>query len=399
MQGIIEFQPERLRLARQMYDGLTKAALAEMVDVSPATMSKWEAGSQSPQQDALERLANALQIPQHWFLRKLPDFGNPLFLNRAKKKALKAPSDRSNAMLLNLAEVHIIADEWVNFPKVNLIDSLSRQEALLLGDGKIQALTEQLRKHWGLGKSPIPNLMKLVEKAGVVVSRFDIGYDGMDGTSAWIGGKPYIFIAADKNNYFRERFDLAHELGHIIMHRYMTEEDKKNNFDELERQAHYFASCLLFPIEAFTAEVRRVSIEALMMLKKRWGISIAAMLYKASVLNLISEDQSSRLWRSFRYRGYMKCEPFDQDIEPEKPTVLKSTLNLMLSDGGFAKSNIIDKFALKKHLELLAGSPKGFLNEDFGQLITIKPSGIPPASDAAKPLNESSGTVIKFAKK
>lgn len=373
MLGIDKFEPERLKLARQMYDDLSKTALATMIDVSPSTVKKWEDGTHSPQPEVLNYLSDALGIPLHWFIRKVPNYGNPLFLNRAKKRVLKGPCSRSNAMLLNLAEMHSIADEWISFPKVDLIESLSRDESLSLNEGKIQSLAEKLRTHWGLGSSPIPHLMKRIERAGIVVARFEIGYDEMDGTSAWINEKPYIFIAADKNNYFRSRFDLAHELGHIVMHRYLTEEDKKNWFDKLETQAHYFANCFLFPTSAFVAETRgHISLESLTLLKKRWGISLAAMIYKAKTLDIISEDQYSKLWRSYRYRGYTKVEPYDADTIPEEPNLLKNTIKMLLEQGGFDKANIIDKFGLKKHLELLAGLPKGFLDDDFGQIINIK---------------------------
>ncbi|KKW76165.1 hypothetical protein AAV97_17390 [Acinetobacter sp. Ag2] len=375
MLGIDKFEPNRLKLARQMYDDLSKTALATMIDVAPSTVTKWEDGTHSPQPEVLINIADAFGIPVHWFTREVPNFGNPLFLNRAKKRVLKAPCFRSNSMLINLAEIQSIADEWISFPKVDLIPALTREESLSLNEGEIQLLAENLRNHWGLGVSPIPNLMKRVERAGIVVTRFEIGYEEMDGTSAWINDRPYIFIAADKQNFFRGRFDLAHELGHIVMHKYLTEEDKKNWFDKLEEQAHYFANCFLFPTSAFIAETRsRVSLESLMLLKKRWGISLAAMMYKAKTLNIISDDQSSKLWRSYRYRGYTKSEPYDIDTIAEEPNLLKNMIKMLLEQGGFDKANIIDKFGLKKHLELLAGLPKGYLDDDFGQIINMKPN-------------------------
>ncbi|WP_262451916.1 helix-turn-helix domain-containing protein [Acinetobacter radioresistens] len=399
MLGIEKFEPERLQLARQMYDDLSKTALAEMINVAPSTVKKWEDGTHSPQPEVLASLADALRIPMHWFLRKVPIHGDPVFLNRAKKRVLKAPCSRSNAMLINLAEIHSIADEWISFPKVDLIAPLSREEALSLNEGKIQILAEKLRAHWGLGLSPIPNLTKRLERAGITITRFEIGYEDMDGTSAWINDKPYIFIAADKHNFYRSRFDLAHELGHIIMHKNLTQDDKKDWFDKLEDQAHYFANCFLFPINAFIAETRsRISLESLMLLKKRWGISLAAMIFKARNLNIISEEQYTKLWRSFRYRGYTKSEPYDEATSPEEPTLVKNTIMMLLEQGGFDKANIIDKFALKKHLELLAGLPKGFLDDDFGQLISMKPQ--PSKQSMSEKISSpfKSANIIKFSR-
>ncbi len=397
MQGIEQFQPARLKSARLMYDGLSRAALAEMINVAPSTLKKWEDGTHFPQHEALEKLSDSLQIPYHWFLKPMIDQGNPLFLNRAKKSILKAPCDRSNEMLLNLSEIREIAEEWINFPNVNLIRSLTRSEALLLTNSEIEELAFNLRQLWGLGKSPITDLTKRIEKAGIVVTRFEIGYDEMDGTSAWIRDKPYIFIASDKNNYFRSRFDIAHELGHLIMHRNLSHEDKKARFNLLEEQAHYFASCFIFPPDAFTAEAHRMSIESLTMLKKRWGLSIAAMIYKASSLRMISEEQASRLWRSLRYRGYHKSEPYDNETPPENPVALKNAIKLMLSEGGFSKSNIVDQFGLKKHLELLCNLPSGFLNEDFGQIISMKKVVFESNQSGNVDTLKTPGEIIKFS--
>lgn len=385
MQGIDQFQPDRLKRARIMYDGLSKAALAEMLNVSPSTLTKWEDGVHSPQHEAIEKLSKILNLPYHWFLRPIPQQGKPLFLNRAQKKALKAPADRSNEMLLNLSEVYEIANEWINFPSVK-ISPISREEALLINDSDIEELAIKIRKEWGLGQAPIKDLTKKIEKLGVIVTRFEIGYDNVDGTSAWIRDRPFIFIASDKNNYFRSRFDIAHELGHLIMHRHLTHDDKKARFDLLETQAHYFATCLIFPPNAFIVEAKKITIEALTMLKKRWGLSIAAMIYKAEKMKIISPEDSSRLWRSIRYRKYHKCEPFDLITPVEEPIALKNAINLMLKQGGFDKANIVDTFGLKKHLELLAGLPKGFFDDDFGQVISIKDH----QKKSKNPLHESS---------
>lgn len=405
MLGIDKFEPNRLKFARQMYDDLSKTALAEMINVKPSTVKKWEDGTHKPQPEVLITLADALKIPLHWFLRDTPEYGTPVFLNRAKKRVLKSSCSRSNAMLMNLAEIQAIADEWISFPVIDLLEPLNRKESLAINNGKIQELAESLRNRWGLGLSPIPNLTKRLERAGIAITRFEIGYENMDGTSAWINDKPYIFIASDKDNFFRSRFDLAHELGHIVMHRHLTEEDKKNRFDELEDQAHYFANCFLFPTSAFIAETKsRITLESLTLLKRRWGISLGAMIFKAKSLNIISDEEYSKLWRSYRYRGYTKSEPYDSDTSPEQPTLLKNTIQMLLEQGGFDKANIIDKFGLKKHLELLAGLPKGFLDDDFGQVISLKQhQSKKPSSESSSPLKSgysfTDEKVIKFSRR
>ncbi len=395
MQGIKHFVGGRLTQARLLSDGLSKTSLAQILEVAPSTITKWEEGIHYPNPEALEKISQVLHIPEHWFCREKKQISNPVFFARSKKKSLKSSYDRANEMLISFHEVMHIIEEWVNLPEVKILPVFNRTEALQLTNDQIIKAAESLRNQWGLGYAPISNLMLMTERAGILVTRFEIGYDEMDGTSSWINERPYIFVASDKHNYFRGRFDLAHEIGHIILHKNLTEQDRKDFYNKIEEQANLFSSSLLFPDASFAAECRYPTLESFISLKRRWGVSVASMIFKAHTLGLTSEDENKRLWRNYSYRKWRQGEPFDDCTPAEQPKVLKSAIEVMLSQGGFNKAALIDKIGLEYHLELMAGLPTGFLKEDFGQLVQIKKE---PKSLANETKLTETGSIISFTK-
>src|SRR3569833_4016667 len=63
---------------------LSQVQLASLVGVSPATVSKWRAGTQAPERDALERLASVVNVTPEWFTRPpTPKVSLPLFRSNA----------------------------------------------------------------------------------------------------------------------------------------------------------------------------------------------------------------------------------------------------------------------------------------------------------------------------
>lgn len=91
----------------------------------------------------------------------------------------------------------------------------------------------------------------------------------MDGISSWYSSRPFAFIATDKANGIRNRFDAAHELGHIILHRNIDEQSFKENYKEVERQADLFAGSFLLPAESFSLDVSWPTLDNLLILKQK----------------------------------------------------------------------------------------------------------------------------------
>ena len=142
------------------------------------------------------------------------------------------------------------------------------------GDGP-EAAAEFLRAHWNLGNQPIGNMIQLLELHGIAVfsareENADLRFDAF---SFFTDGQPYVFLSTSKTPE-RDRFDAAHELGHLVMHNSPVHKETKTR----ESEANLFASAFLMP----AADVKAVcpfnaSINAVKNLKIRWGVAATAL--------------------------------------------------------------------------------------------------------------------------
>jgi Zn-dependent peptidase ImmA (M78 family) len=172
-------------------------------------------------------------------------------------------------------------------------------------------------------------------------------------------------LSADKDNGYRSRFDLAHELGHLVLHPRIGRTVDHERYKQMERQAHAFAGALLMPAETFAAEVRTpVTIDDLLLLKRRWGSSVAAIIKRLRALKIIDETGEQALFKRRSARWGAKSEPGDGDRAPEVPRVLRRTVQLLVDE------NVMPLEAIPRHVglpardvEMLTGLPRGYFDE------------------------------------
>jgi Zn-dependent peptidase ImmA (M78 family) len=116
----------------------------------------------------------------------------------------------------------------------------------------------------------------------------------------------------------RQRFNAAHELGHIMLD--ATQEGQE------EKAAHRFAAAFLVPEQAARMELgmarHYLEPHELLLLKRKYGLSMAAWIYRAKDLGILSEHEVTRMWRDFRTRGWHKQEP-GEPFPAEEPTRLR----------------------------------------------------------------------------
>lgn len=363
------FNQNRLVDARKAR-GLTQEALGDLIEKSKSFVCKLELGSNQPSAETMIKLSEALNLPVGWFsLRTLQDEGK-VYQFRSSATASKALKEIAKTRLNWLKEISFSLEEWIDYPEVNLIASPNREEALTLDDVQIEKFASDLRLLWKLGDRPIKDLIAVIESNGIIVAKEHIGNAGMDGVSTWID-RPFIWIAEDKGNFFRSRFDIAHELGHIILHKNLTIDDclitderhTMERYKEIERQAHLFASHFLAPRRALSLSFRSITLDNLLLEKKRWGMSVAALIMQYHNLGIISDDYKTRLFKNYSYRKWRKNEPFDDTTPAEHPKLMRNTIELLLNEGGFDKEDIIERtFYSDVELENLCALPKGFFS-------------------------------------
>lgn len=338
--GINDLQPARLEQALSAR-GLTKGQLASLVGVAASTVTKWCKGSQSPESETFDRLASVLNLQSEWLTRPvLQPVTPPLY--RSNASALKSARAKLEAHTEWAQETVLLLSDYVDYPKLNL-PARNFNDPEQISDEDIESAADECRKMWQLGKGPIQNLTLAAESAGIIVIRQETEVSVIEGLSAWSDPlrRPIVFLSADKANAFRSRFDLAHEIGHLILHKLIPRTYERDRYNQMEKQAHRFAGALLLPAETFANEVRiPPNLDNLLILKQRWGASVAAMMMRLHALGLLSDDEKLALFKRRSARWGSKAEPGDDKWEPETPRLLRRTIELLVSEGVLAAEGI-----------------------------------------------------------
>ena len=189
------------------------------------------------------------------------------------------------------------------------------------GDPVVDA--QRTRESFGFSPNePIPNVMRAIEKAGVFVVAVHFDMDEHDAFSLWAKAdtaKPVLVVSSGKSGD-RLRFSLAHELGHIMLHRGVVSANKVH-----EREANAYASELLLPSMAMKIEmVPPLNLTKLAELKARWGVSIQALLMRALHLQIVTMRQYKYLFQQLSTRGWRTREPVE--IPVERPRLMRQMI-------------------------------------------------------------------------
>jgi len=377
--GTVGFAGARLREAREAR-GITAAGLAELLGVSRQAVSQYEAGngSSSPSPETMQRIASVLNFPVAFFCRPAaaPLEEGPVFY-RSMSAATKTARTRAEARIGWMREILTVIREYVDFPPLNLPALTIPDDIVRMSEADIETAAGDTRKHWGLGYGPIPNVVRLLEKNGLIVCRINLDADTLDAFSTWIAGSAVMILGADKGSAARSKFDAGHELGHLILHRNVANKalSRKTDFKLIEEQAHRFASAFLLPAQSFARDVYAPSLDTFRSLKQKWGVSIGMMIKRAQSLNLISEDQARYLWIGYSKRGWRLREPLDDEMAPEQPQLLRASLELMVNQGVFTREDLMASLPYSQNdLEDLLGLPSGYLAGEVPQVRYLGPS-------------------------
>lgn len=323
---------------------MTMADLARVLGISRQAISSFEKGIKAPSHETLMDITKVLGFPERFFIssQSSPEIeGAVHFRSRstATKKARMSGRVRGRWVSLILQE----CSKYAQLPQVSLPD-LDIADFELLEKADIEEIATKVRRFWQLGDGPILNLTKLLENKGIVISHLSSG-EKVDAFSFWERDRPVVILDRSKTAV-RMRFSLAHELGHLIMHRTVEDSylDDKQLFDLVESQADYFASCFLLPSGTFGREYYSPNISALEKLKERWLVSIGAITMRAHDLNIMSDNQKVYVFRQLA--PFRRKEPLDDIIPKESPQLLNTLLKLLDTHSILKITDLIDVFGL-----------------------------------------------------
>lgn len=273
--------PSRLELARRRR-GFSKTRIAELVGVELRTISAYEKGEFSPSPETLKELANQLRFPIEFFFG--PDLEIPN-TRIASFRALSRMSAGERDAALGAGAIALLLSDWLDrkfdLPSCDIPD-LQGEEP--------ESAAEMLRGQWHLGYRPIKNVIHLLEAHGARVFSLADDTQRVDAFSFWKADRPLIFLNTAKSPE-RSRFDAAHELGHLVLHKHGGPHGLSAG-QSVEDQANAFASAFLMPASSVWATIRSTpTVTQLITYKKKWIVSVAALLYRLWKLRVVSDWQ------------------------------------------------------------------------------------------------------------
>lgn len=309
---------ERVRQSREMR-ALTQTALADRVGVSQPYIAQVESGYIQPTKEVLEAIALQTGFPPAFFRQESStNFPEGSLLFRARRSITATQRAQAHQYARTIFEsVEMMAEELDVVPI-----TLPRSS-----DGP-KAAAQDARAALGLAPDiPIPNLIRTVERGGVLVIALPVALEKRDAYSLWAGDrgqKPVIVVAGDAPGD-RLRFSVAHELGHLILHREHGESEK-----EMDGEADCFASEFLLPEEPMRHELLPpITLTGLAQLKPRWKVSIQALIRRARDLEIITERQYKYLFQKLSKFGWRKQEPANLAVPVEKPRAIRQMAELL----------------------------------------------------------------------
>lgn len=320
MVGTQVFDGERLRLAR-VAKGLTLDELGGRVSATRQYLNQLEQGAKLPTEAMIEALAAALGVTSRFFAMSARG-GVSAELCHFRKQRTTPVSVVSQVLARGTLLDGFIdrLDHALELPKVSFPDIPVTSIA------DIEDAAEQARHQWQLGTGPISSMMRVVENAGAVVSFFSGVSERVDALSI-DRPRPMIIRSEAKPAACRLRFDLAHECGHLVMHKGVVTGDKVT-----EDQANRFASAFLLPRSAFIHEfprARTLNWQAIFEMKLRWKVSVSAILRRAYDLKMLSADQYRTGHIHLSKTGQRKFERYDDVIVAEEPELLPSAMRAL----------------------------------------------------------------------
>ena len=366
-----QFNGERLKKAR-IYRGLTVAELAEQVGYQRQTLSMYEIGKSSPTDKSIvEKISCALNFPIRYFYETSKACTSESVYFRSLLTTNKKYRNEQIVKMEFLAQVYTMLQDYIQFPSFEpLSETYSSPEET----------ANAVRMAWGLGYGPIDNIVSLVEQNGILVTTFSTSTDDVDAFSQYImtleDSTYLIAYSSNKTSAARIHFDIAHELGHIFLHEWSEDLESlsKEEFKEREQQANDFAAAFLLPEKTFKidAESGPQNIAHYRNLKKKWKVSIAAMIRRAMKLGVMSMEDYQDLIRTMQRRGLRKEEPLDDVLLTASPALLKTAVIMLLQENVFKPNEFMEVLSDDYGLSINPAEVEYLLDLPTGTLATPK---------------------------
>ncbi|MCT4620928.1 MAG: XRE family transcriptional regulator [Marinisporobacter sp.] len=346
------FNGERLKAAR-IYRGFTVAELAEKLELQRQTVSMYENNKlNNPELTTIANMSRVLGFPKKFFLENDKiGIKNGSTYFRALLTTSKKYRNEQIQKVDFIAKIYKYLNEYIEFPLTSLPqENYNNPEEAAIA----------LREFWNLGDKPLDNLIYIVEQNGILVTMFETNTDDIDAFSQLINigklEKYLIGCSKNKGTAARIHFDIAHELGHILLHEWSEDIEtlNKDEFKEKEKEANAFASAFLLPKNTFIKDIGAYAdnLAFYIELKRKWKVSISAMIRRSYNLGLIDSSTYQQLMRTMQKKGIKKKEPLDDILYTAQPSLLRTSVQMLLGQKVLTPREFIDELSYDYSLSL-----------------------------------------------
>lgn len=366
-----EFLGKKLTYARNRM-GFSMQDIADRLSVKRQYVHKIETGKENKSfsEEQLEKIAEMLKVDTEYFFKP-----KDLSINNDQLhfRSISIPNyirDRAKIYAEDFLSICLYIKSYIEplgfeLPYFDLEECYNDETITSqnLHKKEIEDISLSVREHLKLGLGPISNMVRVLESSGAIICT---AHEISEKVDAFCNDDILpIVVRNDSKSSVRCRFDLAHELGHLILHKGVNNDVIENPM--IEKQANHFASCLLLPKATFISDFpqfnrSRIPWDKLTEMKLKWKVSIAALIMRAHDLSLITEAARQKAFIHISHKGWRTCEVADhpddpQYIELEEPELIKNAVNLLM--------NTYKDFlpSMKKDL--------GFSNELIRQIINM----------------------------
>lgn len=370
------FFGEKLQSVREL-NGLSRKELADKLNVSEQAIWQYENQYTVPKFEIANKLKKIFNVKAQFF------YSEPFITNISKVESIAYRAEDRDARKKTKMETSFIDftsyflnkfESKLNLPNTNIAQL--RDETIKLYNKRadsdnqvlqLEMIAENARKKLAVVTNS--DLLYRLELSGIYILEKNMG-SSIDAYSTWTNQeKPFIILGNKKKSAVRRNFDLAHELGHLLLH-YKMDMDSltKDEHKKIEKEANDFASFFLLPKEQFLEDFSTISKksnpDSYIDLKMKYMVSIGALEYRAYKLGLLTFEENRYFYAKLNQKDYKKSEPFDEDIAVIRPGKIRSLLDLIFRNHLFSLNNILnDYYVDRSFLESLLGLENGFLEK------------------------------------
>lgn len=373
---ITMFFGEKLQSVREL-NGLSRKELADKLNLSEQAIWQYENQYTVPKFEVANELKKVFNVKAQFF------YTEPFATNISKVESIAYRAEDREARKKTKMETTFIDftsyfldkfESKLNLPtsplpslrdeSIQLYNmSMETNDRLL----QLEKIAENARKRLDVQSNS--ELLYKLELSGIYILEKNMG-TSIDAYSTWTSQeKPFIILGNKKKSAVRRNFDLAHELGHLLLH-YKIDMDSltKDEHKIIEKEANDFASFFLLPKEQFLKDFSTISKksnpESYLDLKMKYMVSIGALEYRAYKMGLLTFEENRYFYATLNRKDYKKNEPLDEDIAIIRPGKVRSLLDLIFKNHLFSLNDILNDYYIdRSFLESLFGIENKFLSK------------------------------------